>query len=162
MKTIWISGLMSIIAIGNVYAQGYTDLAKVTQATPRFETVNSPQQECQIVSEAVVPEKSLTGAIIGGVTGAIVGSQVGGGTGRIASGAIGAGIGAVVGDRIDNSNQLPTTRNVQRCVMVDHVQQILSGYDVSYEYNHHIYQTFMKSNVKSGDAIRVKVDVTPF
>jgi len=145
-----------------VYAQSYTDMAKVTQVTPRYETVNTPQQQCQMTQESVPQERSLSGAILGGVTGAIVGSQIGGGSGRIATGAVGAGIGAIVGDRIDNSNNGVVTRNVQRCVQVDQLQQVVRGYDVTYSYNNQTYQTFLTSMVKPGDAIRVKVEVTPY
>ncbi len=161
--TQWITAaLITLTASTGTYAGDFADMATVTAVNPRFETMNVPRQQCQVVQETVPQERSLTGALIGGVAGAIIGSQVGGGKGRIATGAIGAGAGAIVGDRIDNSNNGSTTRQVERCTLVDNYQQVVRGYDVSYQYQNRTYQTYMNSAVKVGDAIRVQVSVTPF
>ena len=155
-------GLMALISSARVFAADYTDMATVTTVNPRYENMNVPRQQCQMVQETVPQEKSLTGALVGGVAGAIIGSQVGGGKGRIATGAVGAGVGAIVGDRIDNSNNGVTTRQVERCTLIDNYQQVIRGYDVVYQYQNRTYQTYMTTPVKAGDAIRVQVNVTPY
>ncbi|MFM2435919.1 MAG: hypothetical protein RL063_1902 [Pseudomonadota bacterium] len=147
---------MSVQAANNV------DMAVVTQVNPRYESVNMPRQQCQTYQETVPQERSLVGPIIGGVAGAIIGSQVGGGKGRIATGALGAGVGAIVGDRIDNNNSGTNTRQVERCSQVDNYQQIVRDYDVTYQYQNRTYKTIMQNYVKPGDAIRVRVEVTPY
>ena len=158
---------LSAIAIAtllatSVQAADYGDTAVVTQVNPRYETVNMPRQQCQMYQETAPQERSLMGPIVGGVAGAIIGSQVGGGKGRIATGALGAGVGAIVGDRIDNNNSGGATRQVERCSQVDSYQQIVRGYDVTYQYQNRTYQTIMQNYVKPGDAIRVRVDVVPY
>jgi len=165
MKVItqWITaGLIALTVNNSAIAGDFTDMAIVTAVNPRYETTNVPRQQCQVVQETVPQERSLTGAIVGGVAGAIIGSQVGGGKGRIATGAIGAGTGAIIGDRIDNNNNGISTRQVERCTLVDSYQQLVRGYDVSYQYQNRTYQTYMNSAVKVGDAIRVQVSVAPF
>jgi uncharacterized protein YcfJ len=146
----------------NSFTADYTDMATITWVHPRMETINAPRQSCQLVQESIPQERSVTGAVIGGVAGAIIGSQVGGGSARIASGAVGAGVGAIVGDRIDNSNNGITTRQVERCSLIDNYQQVVRGYDVTYQYQNRTFQTYMTTPVKEGDAIRLKVNVTPY
>lgn len=155
-------GLLGISSISMAFADNFTDMATVTAVNPRLENMNVPKQQCQTVQETVPQERSLTGAIVGGVAGAIIGSQVGGGKGRIVTGAIGAGTGAIVGDRIDNSNNGVSTRQVERCTLIDNYQQVVKGYDVTYQYQNKSYQTYMTTPVKVGDAIRVQVNVTPY
>jgi uncharacterized protein YcfJ len=155
-------GLIATIGSAPVLAADYTDMATVTAVNPRYENMNVPRQQCQMVQETVPQERSLTGALVGGVAGAIIGSQVGGGKGRIATGAVGAGVGAIVGDRIDNSNNGVTTRQIERCTLIDNYQQVIRGYDVTYQYQNRTYQTYMTNPIKAGDAIRVQVNVTPY
>lgn len=155
-------GLITLTGALNAFAADYTDMATVTTVNPRYENMNVPKQQCQMVQETAPQDRSLTGAVIGGVAGAIIGSQVGGGKGRIATGALGAGVGAVVGDRIDNSNNGANTRQIERCTLIDNYQQVVRGYDVTYQYQNRTYQTYMTNSVKVGDAIRVQVNVTPF
>lgn len=145
-----------------VIAADYTDMATVTAVNPRYENMNVPKQQCQMLQETIPQERSLAGAVVGGVAGAIIGSQVGGGNGRIVTGAVGAGVGAIVGDRIDNRNNSVNTRQVERCTMIDNYQQVVRGYDVTYQYQNRAYQTYMTNPVKAGDAIRVQVNVTPY
>ena len=161
IKQLITAGLIAFTINHGAMAGDFTDMAIVTAVNPRYETMNVPRQQCQVVQETIPQERSLTGAIVGGVAGAIIGSQVGGGKGKIATGAIGAGAGAIIGDRIDNNNGT-STRQVDRCSLVDNYQQVVRGFDVSYQYQNHFYQTYMSTAVKVGDAIRVQVSVTPF
>ena len=147
----------------------YEDRGRVTNVTPQFERVNAPRQECrtEYVRESYyeAPQRSNTGAIIGGVAGGLVGSRFGGGNGRIATAALGAGLGAVFGDRYDNNGrdnrgrERVQTRPVESCVTVDNWQQVPAGYLVNYEYNGRQYSTVTDQN--PGRYIPVHVEVRP-
>ena len=147
----------------------YEDRGRVTNVTPQFERVNAPRQECrtEYVRESYyeAPQRSNTGAIIGGVAGGLVGSRFGGGNGRIATAALGAGLGAVFGDRYDNNGrdnrgrERVQTRPVESCVTVDNWQQVPAGYLVNYQYNGRQYSTVTDQN--PGRYIPVHVEVRP-
>lgn len=145
----------------------YEDRARVISVTPQFERVNTPRQECrtEYVRESYyeAPQRSLGGAIIGGVAGGLIGSRFGGGSGRVATAALGAGVGAIVGDRIDNryayGRERVQTRPVESCVTVDNWHQVPAGYLVNYEYNGRQYTTV--TNQDPGRFIPVHVEVRP-
>ena len=147
----------------------YEDRGRVTAVTQQFERVNAPRQECrtEYVRESYyeAPQRSNTGAIVGGVAGGLVGSRFGGGSGRIATAAIGAGLGAVIGDRYDNNGrdnrgrERVETRPVESCVTVDNWQQVPAGYLVNYEYNGRQYSTVTDRD--PGRYIPVYVQVRP-
>ena len=61
----WIATTFSALIAMPVFAQSFTDMAKITQVAPRYETVNTPQQQCQTMQESVPQERSVTGAILG-------------------------------------------------------------------------------------------------
>ena len=109
--------------------------------------------------------RSLGGAIVGGLAGGILGNQVGGGNGRTAATAIGAVGGALVGDRVGGSmdnNQAqygPVDRQVRRCSVVNRMVERNAGFDVSYSYNGHTYNTVMPND--PGANLRVNVAITP-
>jgi uncharacterized protein YcfJ len=143
----------------------YYDSARVVQVTPVTERVNSPRQEChnEYIQE---PYRSggrdNAGAIIGGIAGGLIGSQVGKGNGRVAAAAAGAATGAIVGDRIDNSpgpDYGNSTRQVERCAMVDSWQTVNRGYNVTYRFDGRTYTTMMPYD--PGNTIRIRVAVTP-
>ena len=147
----------------------YEDRGRVTNVTPQFERVNSPRQECrtEYVRESYyeAPQRSNTGAILGGVAGGLVGSRFGGGNGRIATAALGAGLGAVFGDRYDNNGrdnrgrERVETRPVESCVTVDNWHQVPAGYLVNYQFNGRQYSTVTDQN--PGRYIPVHVEVRP-
>ena len=151
------------------HEDAYEDRGRVTAVTPQFERVNTPRQECrtEYVRESYyeAPQRSNTGAIIGGVAGGLVGSRFGGGSGRIATAALGAGLGAVIGDRYDNNGrdnrgrERVETRPVESCVTVDNWQQVPAGYLVNYEYNGRQYSTVTERD--PGRYIPVHVQVRP-
>ena len=161
MHTKKIIATLLLTASSLAAAEDIIDVATVVRSVPRYQIVTSPQTQCQNVSEVVPKEKSLGGAILGGVAGGIIGSQVGGGKGRIATGALGAGIGAVVGDRIQNDGSQPSTetRTVERCTTVNGQQQVLSGYYVTLKYSGHETEIISPNTYKSGDRVRVRVQV---
>ena len=137
--------------ISTAYADdNYDDRARVISATPQYERVNSPRQDCrtEYVRESYYEprERSLGGAIIGGVAGGLLGHTVGRGNGKVAAAAVGAGVGAIVGDRMGNDRdyggrERVESRPVERCVSVDNWHQVPAGYLVNYEYNGRQYST---------------------
>jgi len=161
MHTKKIIATLLLTASSLAAAEDIIDVATVVRSVPRYQVVTAPQTQCQNVSEVVPKEKSLGGAILGGVAGGIIGSQVGGGKGRIATGVLGAGIGAVVGDRIQNDGSQPSTetRTVERCTTVNGQQQVLSGYYVTLKYSGHETEIISPNTYKSGDRVRVRVQV---
>ena len=120
------------------FATDYTDSAPVVSSVPVYQTVNEPRQQCWTESVTSYEERrSPGGAIIGGLTGGLLGSTVGRGNGRVASAAVGAAIGALVGDHIGNrdNSTVAVTRPIQRCQTVQSYRQVLTGYQVTYNYN---------------------------
>src|SRR5438552_14214666 len=82
------------------HAETFVDRAHVRSAEPQYENVAVPRQECmnQVVNEVHrTGSHEYGGALIGGITGALLGNQVGGGHGRQAATALGAVVGAMAG-----------------------------------------------------------------
>lgn len=105
MKTrILVSALLAVAA--GAQAADFTDTAQVISATPIYESINEPREECWTETVYDQPrhrgERSVAGPLLGGVAGAIVGNQVGRGSGNTAATAVGGAAGAVAGDRISN------------------------------------------------------------
>jgi uncharacterized protein YcfJ len=153
------------IALPATAGDVYYDAARVLYVTPNMERVNKPRQECHtehIQESYRSGGQDNAGAIIGGITGGLIGSQVGKGNGRVAAAAVGAATGAVVGDRMDNS-PAPyygnSTRQFERCAMVDNWQMVNRGYNVTYRFNDRTYTTMMPYD--PGNTIRIRVAVTP-
>lgn len=150
----------TLLAIGGIaQAAGFNDWAEVVSATPRYEEVNRPREECRTVYEPVYQQRNWGGAILGGLTGGVVGSQVGKGNGRIVAAAVGAAAGSMIGDRIANREAVAGERPVQRCELVDRWERHVTGYDVTYAYHGHTYTTFMPQ--EPGRRMRVHVEVSP-
>ena len=168
-QTLLLGLIAATVSLPVLADDDYEDRARVISATPQYERVNTPRQECrtEYVRESYyeAPQRSNAGAIIGGLTGGLVGSRFGGGNGRIATAAIGAGLGAIVGDRYDNNGrdsrgrERVESRPVERCVTVDNWQQVSAGYLVNYEYNGRQYSTVTNDN--PGRFIPVHVAVRP-
>jgi uncharacterized protein YcfJ len=138
---------------GGVTAADYTDNAQVVSATPIFERVSEPRQECTTDRAAAPQERSLVGPIVGGVAGALLGSQIGRGNGRTAAAAGGAIAGAVVGDRIDNRQTAAVPG--QRCRTVESTREVVRGYTVVYRYNGRNITTSMPYD--PGQAVKVSI-----
>ena len=163
-----IAATVSVPALAG-HDDNYEDRARVISVTPQFERVNTPRQQCrtEYVRESYyeAPQRSNTGAIVGGVAGGLIGSRFGGGNGRIATAVLGAGLGAVIGDRYDNNGrdnrgrERVETRPVESCVTVDNWSQVPAGYLVNYEYNGRQYSTV--TNNDPGRFIPVSVQVRP-
>jgi uncharacterized protein YcfJ len=100
-KSLSILGLA--LLFGNSYAADFTDTARVISSTPIYERLSEPRRECTMETVQVAPkERTMGGAVLGGVAGGLLGSQVGGGKGSTAATGAGAVAGAVIGDRVAN------------------------------------------------------------
>ena len=129
--------LFSALALP-AFASDYMDSAPVISSVPVYQTVTEPQQQCWSESVTSYEEyRSPTGVILGGLTGGILGNTMARGHGRGAATVVGAAIGAVVGDHIANRNNVAVavSRPVQRCQTVESYRQVVTGYQVTYNYN---------------------------
>jgi len=165
MKKILIG--IAVLALTQANANAYEAVAKVVSATPIYETVNHPTQECwtenQQTTQYVPQPYNPTGALIGGLAGGLLGSTVGQGSGKVAAAAGGAVLGAITGDRLANryaaASSYTTTTPVQRCKQFDNFVTVTSGYAVTYEYDAQLFKTTLP--YKPGTELRVNVAVTP-
>ena len=148
-----------------VGAERYVDFAQVVGATPVYQRVNQPRQECwneTVTTNDVRGSPDVpVGAIVGGIAGGVLGHQIGSGRGRDVATVAGAVGGAVVGNQIDQNNRTttvtPTTRDVQRCRTVDNFTEVIQGYDVRYVYGGREFVTRMPYD--PGDRLRVRVNI---
>src|SRR3989338_5242854 len=142
---------------GGAYAADFTDTARVISSTPIYERISEPKRECWTETVQVTPkERSIGGAVVGGVAGGLLGSQVGGGGGRKVATAAGGIIGAVVGDRVANPDQ-PRSEQVERCREVQTSREVIKGYNVTYRYNGRDVTTTLP--YQPGSTLRVGVSV---
>lgn len=148
---------------GAAQAQDSEDWAQVRSVTPRYEQVNSPQQECrtEYVPVSAPAAQGYAGPVIGGIAGGLLGSTIGRGSGRVAAAATGAVIGTIIGANVQGSQAQAAggTQPVQRCAMVDRWEQRVSGYQVVYDYGGRSYQTVLPYD--PGPTMRVRVSVDP-
>ncbi len=158
------------------YSHGkYEDYARVRSVTPEYENVNNPRQVCsdEYVQdrghrhEQAYPDRSYSGTVLGGITGALVGSRFGKGNGNSAAIAAGTIAGAVIGDKMQNNGGASYEdddydhrgRAVRRCHSADNWEKHLTGYRVVYEYAGRSYATVMPN--EPGRTIPVRVSVVP-
>ncbi|TCV82904.1 glycine zipper 2TM domain-containing protein [Sulfurirhabdus autotrophica] len=160
------------------FAEHYDDYARVRSATPEYERVNTPRQEC---TNEYIPgadrryqrsssdrNPSYVGPLLGGVTGALIGSQIGQGRGNTAATAVAAIAGTVIGGNMQNNRRHDNDeydddryrgREVSRCRTVDNWENRLTGYRVEYEYAGRTYTTVMPD--EPGRKLPVRVSVVP-
>jgi uncharacterized protein YcfJ len=138
-------------------------LSNLKKQELRHEILISPV--CRSAAVRRQSRSSATGTILGTMIGAAVGHNVakskrGQKVGRIA----GAVLGASIGNDISNRRRSPghiEYHNEERCETRHHTeyQDVVVGYDVSYQYHGRTYNTRMDEY--PGDEIRVAVDVRP-
>jgi uncharacterized protein YcfJ len=142
---------------------GFRDRARVISTTPIYETVNEPKRSCWIETlghnEYMRQDRSYGGAIIGSVVGGLLGSQFGKGNGKVAAAAVGAATGAMVGDNVGNDRHAHGPSQVERCSVQDNYRQVLSGYNVSYEYGGKTFATTLPYDPGRFLDVRVNVAV---
>lgn len=152
------------LAAGAANAQEFEDWARVRSATPEYEKVSVPQQQCRteyVPVQAGPSYHPYAGPVIGGVAGGLLGSTIGKGNGKVAAAAAGAMIGTIVGAGVQGSQAQAAggTQPVQRCAMVENWEQRLTGYNVVYDYAGRSYQTVLPHD--PGRNLRVRVSVEP-
>ena len=133
---------LAVFAVTNMAwaddATNFVDRAQVLSATPIYQQVNVPRQECWTETAGRYSnsgERSYGGAILGGLVGGLLGNTVGQGNGRIAAAAVGAATGAVMGDKMANNNAgYNQPQQVERCTERDDYHQEIAGYNVVYRY----------------------------
>jgi uncharacterized protein YcfJ len=157
---------LGLCALPFAQAGDFEDFGRVVRVQPRYEQVHQPRQECrtEYVQVQAQQERGSGGTIVGGIAGALLGSQVGHGNGKVAATAAGAIAGAMVGDHVQNDGRRDDGGGVQeqavrQCRTVDSVEQRPAGFDVTYEYRGHNYQTMMDRD--PGDRLRLHVSVQP-
>ncbi|RTL48194.1 MAG: glycine zipper 2TM domain-containing protein [Rhodocyclaceae bacterium] len=138
--------------------QNVTDYARVIDVAP----IAPPQTAREVCRQGPDsyrnPSRSNTGAVLGGLGGALVGSRFGDGNGRVAATVAGAIGGAILGDRYDNNDrdryeQAPA----RRCEKV-YEPAGPTRYQVSYDYQGQRGTVVM--NRDPGDWLRVRRTVT--
>jgi len=132
--------------------QDTTEFARVLNYTP-IPGPNIARQVCSPVAVSQPSEHNTAGAIIGGLTGALVGSRFGGGNGRNATTIAGAVGGAMIGDRIDSGNGTVE----QQCHTV-YEPGLPSGYRVTYDYKGKLLTTTTAS--PPGEFLTVRNRIT--
>ena len=151
--------LLGIHASVSWAGPGFIARARVISATPVYQTVSAPRQECWNETTAQAPSGGNTaGAVIGAITGGLLGATVGKGNGKVAAGAVGAATGAVVGDRWNNGGG---PQEVQRCRTVEGTQQQMIGYDVTYQYQGRQFATRLPYAPGPWVLLRVNLEVAP-
>jgi len=151
-----------LLVSGASKAEQYYDQARVIRATPEYERISIPYQECYDESAPARDyprsgERAYGGSIIGGITGALVGNQIGRGHGREAATAVGA-----IGDRVQNQrgDESREPHTIRRCQDLERWENRLTGYRVMYEYGGHRYATLMSND--PGKTVRVRVSVDAY
>jgi len=165
---------LAALALGmapTVYAQSYTDSARVMGVEPQYSNVRNTRRECtqewitvQTPQQRSAPQsRNYGGAIVGGLVGGVIGHQFGGGQGKDLATAAGVTIGAIVGDQHTNGGAAPATqpetRQIERCYNVNEVQPQITGYHVTYEYRGQLYSVLMRN--RPSEVINVRVTVNP-
>ncbi len=160
------------------FAVDYTDTAPVIAASPIYEQVNAPRQECFNDVVTTAPQETYVerrdhhslnpgGAIVGGIAGGVLGHQIGGGRGRDVATVAGTIAGALVGSNVANAHSREATtitriepaqeRVVQRCRTVQDYQDVLRGYDVTYRYGGR--DTTVRLPYNPGASVRIAVGI---
>ncbi len=102
------------------------------------------------------------GEIIGGLAGGIIGNQVGKGSGKTAATAAGALLGAIVGDQLQHGNTTTAAVDGQKvqkkiCSVEEFPKKIITGYDVTFEYDDYHFSQIMAQ--EPGRFIDINVNV---
>jgi uncharacterized protein YcfJ len=165
---------IAALALGmapTVYAQTYTDSARVMGVEPQYSNVRNTRRECtqewvtvQSPPQQAPQSRNYGGAIVGGLVGGVIGHQFGGGQGKDLATAAGVTLGAIAGDQHTNGGSYtsapqPEQRQVERCYNVNEAQPQVTGYHVTYEYRGQLYSVLMRN--RPSEVINVRVTVNP-
>lgn len=161
--------IASILFLASFSAHAsYDEIGTIKSVHPIQSEQFHTTQVCDgaIVNQVQQTSSDKTGAIIGGIAGALLGNQVGGGSGRYVMTAIGAATGALTGDRLNRMQPGSTNAMApqQQCRLVQVSTPRVSGYLVSYEVLGRTYQSTFPYDPSQGGTnanIRVSISVTP-
>jgi len=145
--------------IGAPSSNTQTVMARVVSATPVVAQVATPQQVCFDELQAVAPQGSGAGALLGAIAGGVIGNAVGKGAGNAVATGLGVFGGAVLGDHIEKDGRPGSSRTVRRCEQQQAYSQQVVAYQVVYELNGQQFSTQM--NREPGPSIPVQVSVSP-
>ena len=146
---------LSVALSGLAHADSYYDYAKVKRVSPvyKYIKIGGPKEVCYPVHQRRRhdPGPAIVGAIVGGAIGNALGENT-----------ESTVVGAVLGGTIGHSSSHSTTYVTERCE-VDYRPsrkvRKLKGYNVTYRYKGHAYNTFLRHH--PGDKIKVRVKVSP-
>ena len=178
MKKTLAAALSTLFLAPAAFAQSFTDEARVLEARPIHERIPIKREECWNEQVRGYENRTVTrsdtgapigpGTVLGAIIGGVAGHQVGSGRGNTAATIAGTIAGGAIGNQIDRNNQpgaateverVPTTRNVERCRMVEEVREVTSAWDVRYSYRGREFEARMPFD--PGKTLRVAVNVTP-
>ena len=183
MKSIKITLAAALLVFAGVSAAGgkhankqhdYTprndlyEYARVVDAQPIYREVrvSTPVRECwdEPVYHTRQQHKSAGGMLAGGLIGGIIGHQFGSGRGNKVATAVGTLIGAQVGHQAVNGDlqsQQTLAGYEEHCRTQHQVsyEEVLDGYDVTYEYRGRQYQLVMPYD--PGKRIKMRIQFTP-
>jgi len=153
---------------GHELRQNLYEYATVLEATPLYREVkvSKPVRECwdEPVYHTRRGHRSAAGMLAGGLIGGIVGHQMGKGRGNKVATAMGTLIGAKIGHHAVNAD-VQTERTLagyeEHCKTHHRVsyEEVLDGYDVSYDYRGRQYQLVMPYD--PGEHIKMRIEFTP-
>ncbi len=148
--------------------QALYEYAQVLEARPIYREVkvSTPIRECweAPVYHTRKPHKSASGMLVGGLLGGIIGHQFGSGRGNKVATAAGTLIGAHIGhDAVNGDVQHEKTLAgyEEHCKTRHRVsyEEVLDGYDVTYEYRDRRYRIEMPYD--PGEHIKMRIQFAP-
>jgi len=150
-KTLSLAITFAVAAAASIGASANEVMATITNVTPIYSDRVQNQQVCDLVYDQPQQVGAVnSGSVIGGIAGALLGSQAGGGNGKLALTALGAVTGAMTGDRIV---QLQRSQPQQVCRVVQRVEQQISSYRVTYQYQQGTYMSILAYDPSRGGAV---------
>ena len=161
MKKIALPVVLALSALTSLGAQAssHFEVARVLSSQPVYEQIRT--QDCRNVpvtrTQSASDGSRLGGTIVGGLIGGLLGSQVGGGRGRDVAIAAGAVTGGVIGRDAAGS---PTSVTDTQRECHDRVEDRLTGYTVTYEYQGRRETVSLPTN--PGPELQLRVTVEPY
>ena len=145
----------ALVLTSAALAASAEEFGRVVSATPVMQQVVVPRQSCTVEKVLVPGRKSGTGAAVGAIAGGVAGSALGGGgRGGAAAAVLGMVGGAVIGDRFEEASP-SYVQDVQRCSVQNVVENRVSSYTVTYEFNGTLYTTQMPHDPGPTIALRL-------
>jgi uncharacterized protein YcfJ len=143
-----------LVFLGGVGVCMAQDMGRVISSQAVIQQVQVPRQVCTNQQVEVQPQKSGSGAVLGGIAGGAIGNAAGNGRERAAATVIGAIGGAIIGDRMEGTPD-PQVRTVQNCVNQIFTENRTVGYNVVYEFGGKQYSVQMPQD--PGPTIQLQV-----